>query len=213
MMNSTDISQFFDNETKETVAVKLNSEATDNAVQDSREAIFEFFKSRVKKYLHIVLSTSPSGSLFHQRCIKYPSLVNNCTIDWYSSWSSESMRTVADNFLSTDLQLTMDQQQVAKSLVYCHERVEVLCKQFYNELWRHCYVTPKSFLQFLTHFIDIYKDKASKSKLNQERLISGLKKLAETNILVEQMKAELIELGPKLEQKTKVYFVITTARF
>ena len=65
----------------------------------------------------------------------------------------------------------------------------------------------------LTHFIDIYKDKASKSKLNQERLISGLKKLAETNILVEQMKAELIELGPKLEQKTKVYFVITTARF
>jgi len=45
--------------------------------------VFQFFISRVREKLHIVLCMSPVGDAFRSRCRLFPSLVNCCTIDWF----------------------------------------------------------------------------------------------------------------------------------
>jgi dynein heavy chain len=36
--------------------------------------------------MHVVLAMSPVGDAFRQRLRMFPSLVNCCTIDWFSEW-------------------------------------------------------------------------------------------------------------------------------
>lgn len=45
--------------------------------------VFQYFISRVREKLHIVLCMSPAGDAFRSRCRMFPSLVNCCTIDWF----------------------------------------------------------------------------------------------------------------------------------
>ena len=51
-----------------------------------RDAIFAHLISRVRNNLHIVLCMSPVGEAFRTRCRMFPSLVNCCTIDWFTEW-------------------------------------------------------------------------------------------------------------------------------
>ena len=51
-----------------------------------RDAIFAHLIGRVRNNLHIVLCMSPVGEAFRTRCRMFPSLVNCCTIDWFTEW-------------------------------------------------------------------------------------------------------------------------------
>lgn len=51
-----------------------------------RDAVYSHLISRVRDNLHIVLCMSPVGEAFRTRCRMFPSLVNCCTIDWFSEW-------------------------------------------------------------------------------------------------------------------------------
>ena len=51
-----------------------------------RDGIFNHFISRVQEKLHIVVCMSPVGDAFRSRCRMFPSLVNCCTIDWFTEW-------------------------------------------------------------------------------------------------------------------------------
>ena len=42
---------------------------------------------------------SPIGEVFRARLRMFPSLVNCCTIDWFSAWPDEALRSVASTFL------------------------------------------------------------------------------------------------------------------
>ena len=57
-----------------------------NLLIDFRDAIYNHLISRVRDNLHIVLCMSPVGEAFRTRCRMFPSLVNCCTIDWFSEW-------------------------------------------------------------------------------------------------------------------------------
>lgn len=51
-----------------------------------RDGIFAYFINLVQSKLHIVLCMSPVGDAFRARCRMFPSLVNCCTIDWFTEW-------------------------------------------------------------------------------------------------------------------------------
>jgi dynein heavy chain len=46
-------------------------------------ALLNMFIQRCRDQLHIVLAMSPIGDTFRSRLLKFPSLVNCCTIDWF----------------------------------------------------------------------------------------------------------------------------------
>lgn len=43
---------------------------------------------------------SPVGEVFRARLRQFPSLVNCCTIDWFSAWPQEALQSVATSFLN-----------------------------------------------------------------------------------------------------------------
>ncbi len=49
-----------------------------------QDACYNAFIQRVRDNLHIVLAMSPVGEAFRARCRQFPSLINCCTIDWFS---------------------------------------------------------------------------------------------------------------------------------
>ena len=64
-------------------------------------AMFEYFVSRCKKYLHVIIAFSPIGDAFRTRLRQFPSLINCCTIDWFQPWPSDALELVANKFMET----------------------------------------------------------------------------------------------------------------
>ena len=42
---------------------------------------------------------SPIGNAIRERIRNFPSLVNCCTIDWFTAWPEEALEAVASKFL------------------------------------------------------------------------------------------------------------------
>ena len=64
-------------------------------------AMWRLFTAQCRANLHVVLCMSPIGDAFRTRLRKFPSLVNCCTIDWFTAWPQDALQTVAEQFLTT----------------------------------------------------------------------------------------------------------------
>lgn len=62
--------------------------------------LYMFFVDQCRKNLHMVICMSPFGDAFRRRLRMFPSLVNCCTIDWFSEWPIDGLRSVATSFFS-----------------------------------------------------------------------------------------------------------------
>lgn len=101
----------------------------------------------VRENLHTILCMSPVGEALRVRTRKFPSMINCCTLDWFSSWPKDALIEVANKFLNEvelpniELKnnLTIMCMQVAIDVAEC-------CDRFYKELRRKVYTTPKSYL-------------------------------------------------------------------
>jgi len=155
--------------------------------------------------LHVVLAMSPIGDAFRQRLRMFPSLVNCCTIDWFSEWPMEALLSVANTFLGEiDLSEggsgTDTVDGIVKSCVNIHQSVEKASVKFYDELRRYNYVTPTSYLELLSTFIRILAEKREEVSTMRSRLQIGLDKLNTTASEVTVMEKELVDLQPVLEK-------------
>ena len=55
---------------------------------------YEFFVSRVKKYLHVVLCMDPGHPQFLYRCESNPALYAQCTVMWIGEWRTVSLKEI-----------------------------------------------------------------------------------------------------------------------
>ena len=53
--------------------------------------MFTCYLGQVRRNIHMVIAMSPLGEIFRARLRKFPSLVNCCTIDWFSEWPEEAL--------------------------------------------------------------------------------------------------------------------------
>ena len=174
--------------------------------QITKPAIASFFTNRVRSNLHVVLCFSPVGDVFRQRLRMFPALVNCCTIDWFAEWPREALASVCKYFM-TDVELGEGENNllegVVNACVYIHQSVEHKSKKYLDELRRHNYVTPTSYLELLGTFLKVLGEKKDELGTVKTRLSVGLDKLNNTTKEVEKMKEDLRELQPVLVKTQK----------
>ena len=127
----------------------------------------------------IVICYSPIGEVFRSRLRQFPSLVNCCTIDWFSEWPEEALNSVAKSFMGDipEIEDSGASGGLIKSCVYIHQSVAEKSVQFLSELSRHNYVTPTSYLELLGMYAKLLRMKISELSNHRNRTKTGLDKV------------------------------------
>ncbi|WAQ93678.1 DYH8-like protein [Mya arenaria] len=158
------------------------------------ETLYDYFISRARNNLHCVLCFSPVGEKFRNRSLKFPGLISGCTMDWFSKWPRDALVAVSNHFLSNfDVVCSPEiKQQLVNNMGVVHDNVASVCVEYFQRFRRQTHVTPKSYLSFLDGYITLYKQKHEEIGELAQRMNTGLEKLIEASVSVDQLSKELV---------------------
>eukprot|EP01083_Nonionella_stella_P245320 852816_1 len=204
ILNSGEVPNLFtENDELQRIDEAVHPYMKEHDIAITPDATWNTFVQRIRDNLHLVLCFSPVGHLFRTRCRMFPSLINCCTIDWYSKWPKQALLSVSNQFLS-DLELP---EEVKDNLcLMCekvHSSVQLVSEQFFNELRRKVYTTPKSYLDMIKLYLKMLETKREELGQRRKTLYTGLTKLEEANSIVATLQDELTKLAPQLVVKQK----------
>ncbi|CRK89849.1 CLUMA_CG003435, isoform A [Clunio marinus] len=204
VLNSGDVPNLFEGDEYEKVILNTRVACIEanQEKETTRDAIFEFFISRVRANLHVVICMSPIGDAFRRRCRMFPSLVNCCTIDWFVKWPKEALYSVAIGSLESIAEDGKQCENLTTICVKIHESVEEASERYYEETKRRFYTTPSSYLELLKQYHSLFKRRVDSIIAKRDRIANGLGKILETNEIVKVMGEELKVIVPIIEQKS-----------
>ena len=205
LLNSGEVPNLFPVDEKATICDELGPRARENGKGESRDMILSYFVQLCRENLHIVLAFSPVGDQFRNRCRQFPSIINCCTIDWYNPWPSEALYSVAHRqYSANEVQLGISEymDSLCNMCVSIHNSVSEASDRYYAELRRKNYTTPTSYLDLIKTYIEMLKFQRGIVPIKIQRYQGGLKRLADTNKMVDDMQADLILLRPQIDQKS-----------
>ncbi|XP_032037004.1 dynein heavy chain 5, axonemal-like [Aythya fuligula] len=158
------------------------------------ENLYDYFLTRVRNNLHVVLCFSPIGEKFRTRALKFPGLISGCTMDWFQCWPKDALVAVAQHFLASyHIECTDEvKQSVVNTMGTFQDIVAEKCVEYFERYRRRTFVTPKSYLSFIGGYKTIYEDKFANVGSLSERMRTGLAKLMEAEISVNQLSKELV---------------------
>ncbi|RHZ02207.1 hypothetical protein DYB26_000657 [Aphanomyces astaci] len=120
----------------------------------------------------------------------------------YMNWPKEALQSVAQRFLA---HVNLPSEDIRVSLIdmcsIVHTTSNDFATAFQSQLQRHVYTTPKSYLDLIQLYLKMLKIKQTELQNIKSRMEIGVKKLDETNSIVDNLKGELIKLQPILMQK------------
>ncbi|XP_036378537.1 dynein heavy chain 5, axonemal, partial [Megalops cyprinoides] len=169
------------------------------------ENLYDYFLSRVRSNLHVVLCFSPVGEKFRTRALKFPGLISGCTMDWFQRWPRDALVAVAQHFLN-HYQIECSEevkQSVVNTMGTFQDLVAEKCVDYFERFRRQTYVTPKSYLSFIEGYKIIYSEKSAHVGTLAERMKTGLAKLMEAEVSVNQLSKELAVKEKDLEVASK----------
>ena len=161
--------------------------------------LYDFFVEQCRYNLHTVVCMSPVGDAFRSRLRMFPSLVNCCTIDWFSEWPQDALKSVATQFLAeVDLSTPELRSACEDMCIEFHVKIRQLATKFLEEERRYYYATPTSYLELINTYKKLLKAKRLEVSTIRDRYEIGLEKLLNAEESVSVMKEELIALQPVL---------------
>lgn len=188
----------------------------DNKMVDSDDQLYKNFITSVQRNLHVVFTMNPANPDFSNRTASSPALFNRCVIDWFGDWSQDALWQVAREFtLAIDPpEESFTKQQfkesiearhdaIVNSIVYIHNSVIEINKKLRKAAKKFNFLTPRDFLDFIKHFIELHKEKKEQLEEQQFHLNQGLSKLKETEQTVSEMQKSLDKYKKELEVKEK----------
>ncbi|XP_063373463.1 dynein axonemal heavy chain 6 [Cydia amplana] len=201
MLNSGEVPNLFEGDSYEQVQTGCRPEAAKAGLNPAdRDGVYTFFINRVRSKLHLVICMSPVGEAFRRRCRMFPSLVNCCTIDWFTKWPPEALLSVAELCLAP----AGNKETIAKLSKLCvlmHQDVDVMTDRLYNEMRRYFYTTPSSYLALLQLYLGLLDKKQQEIIRGRDRISCGLQKLYETYEVVGVMEQQVRDMEPVLAKK------------
>ncbi|XP_055607362.1 dynein axonemal heavy chain 3 isoform X2 [Uranotaenia lowii] len=230
LLNTADIPNLFQTDEKAVILETMQTivRQTSKPIDSTALSLYNFFSERVRENLHIALAFSPIGDSFKKRIRIYPSLINCCTIDWFTSWPIDALQKVAEHFIrSMDLEqeqtsstessavsvqqseadlekhktrkLTRFEKKLVEVVMIFNEGVVENSDRFFREQGRKNYVTPTSYLEMLRSFNTLYRKKYSEIIFQRDRYTVGLEKLDFAAAQIAVMQDQLKDLQPQLK--------------
>uniref|UniRef100_A0A669QRL3 Dynein axonemal heavy chain 1 n=1 Tax=Phasianus colchicus TaxID=9054 RepID=A0A669QRL3_PHACC len=198
LLNSGDVPNIYSPDDQEQIMTAMKPVVRELGLQPTKangKAALPFLSiiSCNISFLH-AFPSSPIGEVFRARLRQFPSLVNCCTIDWFNEWPAEALQCVAFSFLHENPHLGASTDTVDGMVGATQSTV------YLAELARHNYVTPKSYLDFLSIFCSLIGKKKQELKTAKNRMEGGLDKLLQTAEDVARMQEELESARPLLAQ-------------
>ncbi|XP_055377517.1 dynein axonemal heavy chain 5 [Condylostylus longicornis] len=169
------------------------------------ESVMEYFLQRVCHNLHVVFCFSPVGETFRTRVQRFPALVSGCTIDWFEPWPKEALILVAEHFLD-DFEIECSSEvktELVEALGTIQDIVAETSNDYFQRFRRATHVTPKSYLNFLSAYKNVYLLKQKELGDGIEKMDTGLEKLREASVSVEILKKDLVVMEQDLAEASK----------
>jgi dynein heavy chain len=206
ILNTGEVPNLFPPDEKSDICelVRPMAKAENKAPDGTPGQLFAYFVEKCKQNLHIVLCFSPIGEGLRDRIRNFPSLVNCTTIDWFTEWPPDALDSVAKRFLATVEMNSSVRDSCTVMVKYFHESTVNAATEFLHNLKRHYYVTPTSYLELISTFKKLLKDKRTEILNLKERYENGYECLITTEGEVTGMQKELEELKPQLIETSKL---------
>uniref|UniRef100_A0A0G4FLJ2 Dynein heavy chain, cytoplasmic n=1 Tax=Chromera velia CCMP2878 TaxID=1169474 RepID=A0A0G4FLJ2_9ALVE len=176
--------------------------------------LFAKFTKQVQRNLHIVFTMNPANPDFSNRQATSPALFNRCVIDWFGDWPHNALVQVAKEFtdkidlpkesFSADSTVEDEDERhdrLAQAIVAVHEQVEIANQKLARAAKKSNFVTPRDFLDFITHVVGLVDEKRNEVTEQQQHLNVGLQKLRETEEQVSALQASLAVKEKELSEK------------
>ncbi|NXP46066.1 DYH7 protein, partial [Heliornis fulica] len=200
VLHTGEVPNLFSSEENQEIIEGVRAIAQAGNKHEEPLTLFTYFVNCCKENLHVVVAFSPIGDAFRNRLRQFPSLISCCTIDWFQPWPEDALECVANKFLEK-LQLTdREHQEVVLICKYFHTSALSLSVRFLQSLGRYNYVTPTSYLELIATFQKLLTQKRDTVMKAKRKYVNGLDKLAFAESQVGEMKQELVQLQPKLEE-------------
>ena len=209
IINSGDVPGIYAKDDKEAIERVGMAECQKRKMPLTQMNKWTQYFNRVKKNIHVILAMSPLSEDFRNRLRQFPSLVSCCTINWFTEWPAEALLGVAKgNMVEKCIDLGTSFDGIIEMFKYVNQSVELKSKKFLQINRRHNYVTPTSYLEFLTLYGDILKKKRKENDQKQNRFKKGIDVLNDAKVKINILQNTLNNQRPILE-KTKSDIKVT----
>lgn len=174
------------------------------------ESVMEYFLQRTIHNLHVAFCFSPVGETFRTKVQRFPALVSGCTIDWFQPWPKDALVSVARHFLSDfSIDCTDDvKDELVNALGSIQDIVSDTSVDYFQRFRRATHVTPKSYLNFIAGYKNIYLMKQTELGDGVEKMDTGLEKLKEASVQVEILKKDLAVMEMDLAEASQKVIVL-----
>jgi dynein heavy chain, axonemal len=127
VLNSGDVTGLYPEKELDEIMNACKSDCLRKGLQPNKMNIFAQYLGRVNQNIHIVLAMSPLSQAFSTRLRMFPSLVNCCTLDWFSEWPEEALIAVGRGQLKEfllDHNIDIIENNVLETFKTVHKSVE-----------------------------------------------------------------------------------------
>ena len=202
LLASGDIPDLFAPDDKENIINSMRNECKAAGIADTNDNCYDFFISKVRDNLHVILCFSPVGESFRVRARRFPALVNNTVIDFFHPWPEDALQSVSQRFLG---EVDLGTEEVAQAIInfmpISFGVVNKVSKDFLTEEKRYFYSTPKSFLELIALYKDMLSKKRDALLAAADRLQAGLDKLQKTAKSVGELEEQIVVMKAEVEIK------------